>query len=318
MSKDNGKDNDNNGWAADIHGWNFLGNSKGESWEIIPTQTDREFLRLHNKYDGIFFTGTRYVRFDKKENKPVVITEPIDKKEYQYFRNLGNYTRTARLSAGYQMAPFMQYYLTHDFDEQIKKKYPDTNAVTAKEFAKLSLTDENGVVDSLKLLCHAFLYNFMSISLKSDAPPITYPLFKSYYLKRDSSSYTTFKAQLKAFTNGRSFVGDDENNILQKGYGNNNLLANSSYSSVLSAGVIAAARNNNLGIDGIAPQARLMGLRVYDTNGETFLKDLALAITYAVDHKADIIMLGSPYKIYPPHQSQWVDDALAYAEKKVF
>jgi subtilisin family serine protease len=35
-----------------------------------------------------------------------------------------------------------------------------------------------------------------------------------------------------------------------------------------------------------------------------------------VDHHADIILLGFPYKFYPPHQSSWVDEALRYAEKK--
>lgn len=42
-------------------------------------------------------------------------------------------------------------------------------------------------------------------------------------------------------------------------------------------------------------QAEIMTLRVA-ANGEPYLKDIALAIRYAVDHQADIIML--PVKIH--------------------
>jgi subtilisin family serine protease len=316
--KDDGKDNDRNGWIDDIHGWNFLGNSDGESIEDIPSQVDREFLRLRNKYEGVFYTGSHYVRFDSVENKPVIINDSIDRQEFQYFRNLGVYSRLAGAASGAHLTKFMRYYLQHDFDSEIKASYPDTNMVTASEFSRLSVMGEDGQVDSVKLLAHAFLSSFMSASsmMTENNAPITYPSFKSYYLSTDSASFKTFQKHLSELPIGRSFMGDDENDIRQKGYGNNNLYAQNAYSGVLSSGIIAAARGNGLGIDGIAPQARLMGLRVYDTNSETYLKDLALAIRYAVDHHADIILLGFPYKFYPPHQSSWVDEALRYAEKK--
>lgn len=316
--KDNGKDNDGNGWASDMHGWNFLGNVKGQSLEKIPSQVDREFFRLRDKYEGIFFTGTKYVRFDEKKNKPVEVAAPLDHKGYQYFRGLGVYSKVAGAASGYYMSKFMRYYLLHDFDQEIKKKYPDTNLVTSKEFMGLSVKDENGQLDSVKLVSHVFLYSFMGASsaMTEKNTPVTYPAFKTYYLSIDSVHYKSYQKELSSITQGREFIGDDENNINQKGYGNNNLYAQNAYSGVLSAGIIAGNRNNNLGVNGIAPQAKLMGLRVYDSNSESYLKDVALAIRYAVDHKADIILLGFPYKIYPPHQSKWVDAALQYASTK--
>ena len=49
-------------------------------------------------------------------------------------------------------------------------------------------------------------------------------------------------------------------------------------------------------------------------NGDEYDKDIALAIRYAVDNGASIIN-GSFGKYYSPH-SDWVRDAIAYADKK--
>lgn len=66
----------------------------------------------------------------------------------------------------------------------------------------------------------------------------------------------------------------------------------------MEAGIIAAKRENGLGGNGIMDQAEIMTLRV-SANGEPYLKDIALAIRYAVDHQADIIMLPVQNTLYP-------------------
>ena len=58
-----------------------------------------------------------------------------------------------------------------------------------------------------------------------------------------------------------------------------------------------------------------MTLRVV-AEGEPYLKDIALAIRYAVDHKADIIMLPVQNTLYPEEQKKWINEALEYAESK--
>jgi subtilisin family serine protease len=63
------------------------------------------------------------------------------------------------------------------------------------------------------------------------------------------------------------------------------------------AGVIAASRNNN-GIVGIAPQVKIMPLRILDPNGQGNTLVLAQAIDYAVENGADVInlsLVGSSY-----------------------
>ena len=81
------------------------------------------------------------------------------------------------------------------------------------------------------------------------------------------------------------------------------------------AGIVAGKRDNGLGGNGIMDEAEIMALRVM-AEGEPYLKDIALAIRYAVDHNADVIMLPVQNTLYPEEQKKWVSDALEYAESK--
>ena len=79
------------------------------------------------------------------------------------------------------------------------------------------------------------------------------------------------------------------------------------------AGIIAANRNNNLGIEGIAENVRIMSLRVVP-DGDERDKDVANAIYYAVDNGASIINMSFG-KGDSPNKDE-VDKAVKYAEKK--
>ena len=59
-----------------------------------------------------------------------------------------------------------------------------------------------------------------------------------------------------------------------------------------------------------------MCLRVSAAGGEPYLKDMALAIRYAVDHGADVITLPQQNTLYPEAQKVWMTEALRYAESK--
>ena len=79
------------------------------------------------------------------------------------------------------------------------------------------------------------------------------------------------------------------------------------------AGIIAATRDNRLGIDGIAPKVKIMCLRVVP-NGDERDKDVAHAIRYAVDNGAKIINMSFGKDFSP--QKEAVDKAVRYAESK--
>ena len=57
------------------------------------------------------------------------------------------------------------------------------------------------------------------------------------------------------------------------------------------SGIIAASKNNNLGIEGIADNVRIMVLRAVP-NGDERDKDIANSIRYAVDNGASIINMS--------------------------
>lgn len=48
----NGIDDDNNGYIDDVHGWNFLGNAKGENVNDIRLEMTRIYANLREKYEG--------------------------------------------------------------------------------------------------------------------------------------------------------------------------------------------------------------------------------------------------------------------------
>jgi len=116
--------------------------------------------------------------------------------------------------------------------------------------------------------------------------------------------------------NGRTIVGDNPNDINDKNYGNNNVVGldkEEAKHGTHVAGIIAQVRNNGIGGDGIANNAKIMALRAVP-DGDEYDKDIALAIRYAADNGAKVIN-GSFGKYYSQNR-QWVIDAMKYAAKK--
>ena len=114
---------------------------------------------------------------------------------------------------------------------------------------------------------------------------------------------------------GRSIVGDNPDDINDIGYGNNDVIGDKEHAKhgTHVAGIIAAERNNSVGMDGVAEHVKIMAVRTVP-NGDEYDKDVALAIRYAVDNGAKVLN-GSFGKYYSPHKD-WVWDAIKYAASK--
>lgn len=114
---------------------------------------------------------------------------------------------------------------------------------------------------------------------------------------------------------GRSIVGDDPENIEDTDYGNNDVIGDKEHAKhgTHVAGIIAAERNNNIGMNGVAEHVKIMSVRTVP-DGDEYDKDVALAIRYAVDNGAKVIN-GSFGKYYSPNK-EWVWDAIKYAASK--
>jgi cell wall-associated protease len=112
--------------------------------------------------------------------------------------------------------------------------------------------------------------------------------------------------------NSSKIVGDNASVLDETGYGNNDVDGPDSLHGTHVAGIIAANRDNQLGILGQADTVKIMSLRAVP-NGDERDKDVANAIFYAVKNGAKVINMSFG-KEYSP-QKYYVDEAVAYAEK---
>ena len=78
------------------------------------------------------------------------------------------------------------------------------------------------------------------------------------------------------------------------------------------AGIIAAQANNDIGVAGVAPHAKILPIRVLDAYGDGSEADVALAIRYAVDAGARVINLS----LGGFGQSEQLKTAIQYAADK--
>jgi subtilisin family serine protease len=111
----------------------------------------------------------------------------------------------------------------------------------------------------------------------------------------------------------RPIVGDDYADPRERVYGNADVIGPDARHGTGVAGIVAAGRGNDIGIDGIAPAVELMTLRAVP-NGDERDKDIANAIRYAVDHGAHIINMSFG-KAYSPEKAV-VDEAVRYADER--
>lgn len=99
---------------------------------------------------------------------------------------------------------------------------------------------------------------------------------------------------------GYDFVDDDENPHDEHGHGTH------------VAGTIAQTTNNAYGVAGVAPNARIMPIRVLDAGGRGNTADIAESIRWAADNGADVINMS----LGGPVPSRILQDAVAYAHRK--
>lgn len=307
--KADGKDNDKNGFVDDINGWNFLGGKNGQVMEALMQEGDREFLRLKDKYaDYITSNGEFFKIVNGKRTK---VAAPADLAEYSYYKNkVMPESQLGKTYGGWQIAYIIEEY-AQKFKEQLDAKFPGKKH-TLEEFQ--TCYDPKAPQDTLRDV--AFTLIAMGFNLyKTDDLDVVYKNFVESSVTRGKDTYE--KALQRGGNDGRKdVVGDNYLDIKDNKYGNNVLLTSEAATGTMQAGIIGGKRGNGLGGDGIMDQAEMMCLRVSAASGEPYLKDMALAIRYAVDHGADVITLPQQNTLYPEAQKAWMTEALRYAESK--
>jgi serine protease len=106
--------------------------------------------------------------------------------------------------------------------------------------------------------------------------------------------------QQTEFVKGYDFVNDDDDPSDDNGHGTH------------VAGTIAQSTNNNLGVAGIAYEAKIMPLKVLNSFGIGTTTDIAEAIRFAADHGANIINMS----LGGAGESSILKEAIDYAYNK--
>lgn len=78
------------------------------------------------------------------------------------------------------------------------------------------------------------------------------------------------------------------------------------------AGIIAATANNEIGVAGLAPNVRLLNVKIGDDKGMVWASAVAKGIVWAVDNGAKIINMS----LAVPNSTPALEEAVAYAASK--
>ena len=278
----NGKDDDKNGYIDDIHGWNFLGDAVAENMEYT-----RIYKRLKPKYEG----------------KPESSISTADREEYKLYK-------AAR--AEYEKE-YKESVETRDQYLQIQQQITTAHKAISEELGTEDYTQDqlsdykpqNQQMTQYKSILTQIQYN-----VNENIPKALEELQEAidYYGDRLSSH---FNMEL----DGRAVVGDDPYDINDTNYGNNQVSGPEADKKNVKhgthvAGIIAADRSNNIGLKGIANNARILVVRAVP-DGDEYDKDIALGIRYAVDNGAKVI--NTSFGKYFSPNPEWVIDAIKYA-----
>ena len=196
---------------------------------------------------------------------------------------------------------------------QIKERIAQSDALIQKHLGKKEYTEEDlDKIDasSLQLLGAVRGMKYLlsnGVSVKETLEELSEGI--KHYEDR-------LKYGLNKDFNPRKVLNDNPDDINDKIYGNNNVIgptAEGALHGTHVAGIIAAVRHNNIGIDGVADHVRIMPVRTVP-DGDEYDKDVALALRYAIDNGAKVINTSFG-KEFSPHK-EWVYDALKYAAEK--
>jgi cell wall-associated protease len=282
---DNGIDDDKNGYIDDIHGWNFLGNSKGNDLVYANTESTRILKSLQkkhqnypdykvNKTDSILYTkATNRYKQDKLEE--------IDDEKY-YNETLLKYKKTVK-----------------SLETKFNIKLSEFDFFKIDSLYKKNKKADNNILNDI-----IFIRNTIRLGKNEES-------FKIDSIKVQDKYRTTYNENYY----DRAILGDNEFDLKDNHYGSNNMWKNSKwlYHGTIVSGIIAANRSNKIGIEGFGDQIKIMPIRTTPAGGSEHDKDVALAIRYAVDNGAKVINMsfGKTSCFHPV----WIKEAFQYAEQ---
>lgn len=285
----NGIDDDKNGYVDDYYGWNFLGGKDGKNVKEDSYEAARLYHALKPKYGG-----------EVDESK----LSAIEKEEYRVFKKAQGDIEHASTESQTQVL-FLRglFNKMPAADSLLKLKFKPE--YTGNDLA--SFKPANSKEADAKSTMFALFKGFEMMDAKND---FINKEFTDYYkgLEKKANASQTAPKDYRG-----EIVKDNYYDFNDRFYGNPDVMANTPFHGTHVAGIIAAVRNNGIGVDGVANDVRIMSIRAVP-DGDEHDKDIALAIRYAVDNGAKVINMSFGKSFSP--QKKWVDDAVRYAQSK--
>ncbi len=274
----NGIDDDKNGFVDDVHGWDFIGGKDGNDVNQDNYELTRVYRDLKKKYGAGINGG--------------------DPKEYEYFLKIQS-EFNERIDDGKKNLDFFTN-LCNSVDDMVKDL--GKNPFTSEDLKNYNPTDNK------LMMAKIFLNAYVQQTGTQDYQSVINEMNEG---KKQYESMVNYGYNLDF--DPRNVVGDNYSDVNEKGYGNNEVQGPDGLHGTHVSGIIGAVRNNNLGMDGVGTNVKIMAIRCVP-DGDERDKDVANAIRYAADNGAKIINMSFGKSF--GYNKTAVDEAVKYAVSK--
>ena len=289
----NGIDDDKNGYIDDVYGWNFIGGKDGRNVK-------------EDSYEG----ARVYYRFKKLYGGKKIDTASLNEAEKEQYK-MWDKARVSVEGGGEDGEEVDIVFLKRALETTLKADSTLQIVLGKKEYTGTELQQyiPKSPEESKARSSFLYLYKATSSEMETSNKELAEG-FKGYVTGQERKKQA---AETAPPTYRADIVKDNEEDINDKYYGNNDVMANTPFHGTFCAGIIGANRTNNIGVNGIADNVRIMMIRAVP-DGDEHDKDIALAIRYAADNGASIVNMSFGKSFSP--EKKWVDDAVKYAESK--
>ncbi len=275
----NGIDDDNNGYVDDRLGWNFIGGPGGKHIEFDTFEVTREYAR--------------WTDYFMEKNVDALSAE--DEATYAYYREIQKAFEEQKAELVEELATWREVAAIVDATHSIMSNVLGTEVYSVEDVRNVE-SDREEVQQS-----RAFILYLNDLDLDREK-------VKEEVVRLEGN----LEKGLNPDFDPRPLVGDNYDDSTERIYGNEDVEGPDPRHGTHVAGIIAARRNNGVGMDGVANGVAIMPVRALPPNGDERDKDIANAIRYAVDNGAHVINMSFGKSFSP--QEEVVEDALLYAE----
>ena len=274
----NGVDDDGNGYVDDVHGWNFIGGPDGKNVEHDTYEVTRLYVKLRDQ-------------FADRDSSSI---GPDERDAYERYQQIKADFQKQRRQAKRELRNVKSANDAVQFAQQLLRDHLDTDSLSQEAVSGIASPSQR-----VQQARDIYLY-----FAQQGLTPADIQEYHDYL--KDKVEY-----KLNPDFDPRSIVGDDYSDKTERSYGNNDVIGPDANHGTHVAGIVAAVRDNGIGMDGVASAVHIMSVRTVP-NGDERDKDVANAIRYAADNGADIINMSFG-KSYSPYKKV-VDDAVRYAD----